>query len=147
MASSAFTSAGTTVAVSASLPASYNATGYGALTYTDIGEITEAGEFGRSYELITHNPLGDRETYKRKGSYNSGTLALQMARVPADAGQVLLVAAVDLDTSQSFEVTLQDGTILYFTGQVMSYTTNVGSTNQITAATVNVEIDSALIEV
>ena len=147
MASSAFTSAGTTVALSASLPATYNATGYGALTYTDIGEVTEAGEFGRNYELVTHNPLGDRDTIKRKGSYNSGTLALQMARVPGDAGQVLLVAAVDLDTSQSFEVTLQDGTILYFTGQVMSYTTNVGSVNQITAATVNVEIDSALVEV
>ena len=146
MASNAFTSAGTTVAVSASLPGAYTATGFGALTYTDIGEVTQAGEFGKQYALVTHNPLGDRETYKFKGSYNNGTLSLQMGRVPSDAGQTILVAALASDNSYSFEVTLQNGTILYFTGQIMSYTTNVGGVDQITSATVNVEIDSAIVE-
>jgi len=147
MASAAFTSAGTTIGVVSGAPATFDQAGFGALTFTAIGEITSAGEFGRQYNLVTHNPLDSRETIKRKGSFNSGTLALEMGRVPADVGQVVLVAGADSDTSHSFEVTLQDGTILYFTGQIMSYTTNVGSTDQITTATVNVEIDSAIVEV
>jgi hypothetical protein len=147
MASNAFTSAGTTVAISASLPATYDAAGFGALTFTTIGEITDAGEYGKEYNLVTHNPLADRKTYKRKGSYNNGSMTLQMGRVPDDAGQVLLLSAQDSDNSYSFEVTLQDGTINYFTGQVMSYRTSIGSVDQITSASVTVEVDSDIVEV
>jgi hypothetical protein len=147
MASNAFTSAGTTVAISASLPATYDAAGFGALTFTTIGEITDAGEYGKEYNLVTHNPLADRKTYKRKGSYNNGSMTLQMGRVPDDAGQVLLLAAQDSDNSYSFEVTLQDGTVNYFTGQVMSYRTSIGSVDQITSASVTVEVDSDIVEV
>lgn len=146
MPSDAFTSAGTTVAVSAAAPATFNVAGFAALTFTDIGEVVDGGELGRVYEVVKHNPLATRETIKRKGSYDSGTIALQMARVPSDAGQTILVAAVDSDASHSFEVTLQDGTILYFTGQITSYLTKIGTTNQITAAQVNVEIDSDIVE-
>ena len=147
MASNAFTSAGTTIAISAALPATYNSTGFAALTYTSIGEITDAGEFGKEYNLVTHNPLADRKTYKRKGSYNNGSMTLQMGRVPDDAGQVLLLAAQDSDDSYSFKITLQDGTVNYFTGQVMSYRTSIGSVDQITSASVTVEVDSDIVEV
>ena len=147
MASNAFTSAGTTIAISAALPATYNSTGFAALTYTTIGEITDAGEFGKEYNLVTHNPLADRKTYKRKGSYNNGSMTLQMGRVPDDAGQVLLLAAQDSDDSYSFKITLQDGTVNYFTGQVMSYRTSIGSVDQITSASVTVEVDSDIVEV
>ena len=145
--SDVFTSAGTTLGISASAPATYDDTGFVALTFTDIGEITDMGEYGREYALVTHNPLGDRRTVKRKGSYNDGALTMSLGRVPSDAGQVLLLAALDSDDSYSFEVTLQDGTIQYFTGQVMSYTTNVGSVDQITGASVTGEIDGDIIEV
>lgn len=147
MASNAFTSAGTTIAISASLPATYDAAGFAALTYTPIGEITDAGEYGKEYNLVTHNPLADRKTYKRKGSYNNGSMTLQMGRVPDDAGQVLLLAAQDSNASYSFKITLQDGTVNYFTGQVMSYRTSIGSVDQITSASVTVEVDSDIVEV
>ncbi len=144
---SVFTSAGTTLEVSASLPASYDSTGFAALTFTEVGEITDMGEYGRQYNLVTHNPLNNRKTVKRKGSYNDGSLALQLARVLADAGQIILVNAVDSDTSISCKVTLQDGTIQYFTAQVMSYTTGVGSVDQITNAACTLEIDDSIVEV
>jgi len=146
-ATEAFTSAGSTLAVSAVAPATYDSAGFAALTFTDIGEITDMGEFGREYASVTHNPLGDRRTVKRKGSYNDGALALQMARVPGDAGHILLLAALELDDSYSFEVTLQDGTIMYFSAQTMSYKTGVGSVDQITTASCTLEIDNDIIEV
>ena len=146
-ASQAFTSAGTKLYMSASLPATYNQAGFAALSFTEVGEISDLGEFGRQYNLVTFNPLGDRRTVKRKGAYNDGTIAAQMARVPTDAGQMIVTAAVASDLSRSIKIVLQDGTIFYTTVQVMSYTTNVGSVDQITSATVNMEIDNDIIEI
>lgn len=147
-ATEAFTSAGTTIGISANnSPATYNETGFDALTFTGIAEITDAGEFGRTYNLVTHLRLDERRTLKRKGSFNDGQMTLQLARVTSDVGQAALVTALDSDSDSSFEVTLQDGTILYFTGQVLSYTTNVGNTDQITGSTVTVEITGDIVEV
>ena len=147
MASKAFTSAGTKLFISSAAPATYNQTGFAALVWTEIGEVSEMGEFGRQYNLVTFNTLGDRRTVKRKGSYNDGTIACQMARVPDDAGQKILTTAVNSDNSYSIKIKLQDGTVFYTTAQVMSYTTNIGNVDQITSATVNLEIDNDIIEV
>ena len=147
MASKAFTSAGTKLFISSAAPATYNSTGFAALAWTEIGEVSEMGEFGRQYNLVTFNKLGDRRTVKRKGSYNDGTIACQMARVPSDAGQTILTTAVNSDNSYSIKIKLQDGTVFYTSAQVMSYTTNIGNVDQITSATVNLEIDNDILEV
>ncbi len=147
MASNAFTSAGTTIGIVSGDPATYDATGFEALTFDTIGEVTDLGEFGREYSLVTHNPLGDRQTVKRKGSYNDGSISMTVARTPDDAGQTILQTALDSDENFSFNVTLQDGTELYFQAQVLSYTTNVGTVDQITTASVTIEITDEIIEV
>lgn len=147
MASEAFTSAGTTIGITSDAPASYDSTGFEALVFDLIGEVTDLGEFGREYSLVTHNPLGSRQTVKRKGSFNDGSIAMTVARVPSDSGQAELIAALDSDDNYSFNVTLQDGTELYFVGQVMSYTANVGSVDQITSASITIEITDEIVEV
>lgn len=150
MASGAFTSAGTKISVTATAPATYddNTTdGLPTLTYTEIGEVSDLGEFGREYSEVTFNPLGDRRTVKRKGSYNDGNVSMTVARVTSDAGQTVLQAALDDDASYYFDVELQDGTHLYFAGQVMSYTVNVGSVDQITTASVTIGITNDIYEV
>ena len=146
-ATEAFTSAGTVIGIDqGNEPASYDNTGFVALTYEPIGEITEAGEFGRQYNLVTHLRLDERRTVKRKGSFNDGQMTLQIARVSADTGQADLITDLTLDANSAFRVTLQDGTFLYFTAQVLSYTTNIGGTDQITGSTVVIEITNDIIE-
>ena len=145
MASLARTSAGTKLYVSASTPATYNSAGFGALSWTEVGEITDFGEWGKEYNLVTHNPVGSRQTVKRKGSYNNGAATLSMARVPSDAGQTLLIAASDSDSSYSFKVVFQDNTGQYFSAQTLKYTTNVGSVDNIFSASVSLEIDNDLV--
>lgn len=145
--SEAFTSAGTTISVSSSQPATYDQDGFEALSYTEIGEVVDMGEFGRTYNVVTHNPIGDRRTVKRKGSFNDGTLALQMARVTSDAGQTLLIDGLASDDSYSFKVVLQDLTAMYFTAQIVSYPITIGGVDSITSTTVNLEIDSDIVEV
>tara|TARA_R110000850_G_C9799750_1_gene450273 strand:- start:173 stop:622 length:450 start_codon:yes stop_codon:yes gene_type:complete len=148
--SNVFTSTGTQYAVSAAVPATYDEAGFVALTWTEVAEVTDMGEYGATYEVVSHNPLATKRTIKRKGTVNDGAMALQLGRDPSDAGQLLLIAGVDgaaADVVHSHRVTLQDGTIQYVTGQIFSYTTNIGASNQIVGAAVTVELDNAIVEV
>ena len=125
-------------------PAAQTLVALQAVSYTEVKEVVDIGEFGASYALVTHNPLGDRITVKRKGSKNNGTLAVQMAYAPADPGQTLMEAATESDDSYSFKVVLQDATEFYFTGQTLSRPVQVGGVDSITSSTCNVEIDSPI---
>lgn len=148
MASKAMTSAGTTISLSATLPATFDAAGYAAVAnYKEIGEVSDLGEFGREYNVVKFQPLKTRGTVKRKGSYDEGQVQVQLARVFDDEGQTLARTALDSDASHSFKVVLQDGSIFYFTAQVVSFTTNVGSVDQITSGSIKLEIDTPIVEV
>ena len=76
------TTAGTTLSLIATAPATYDAAGFATLSTSmkEVGEIVDIGEWGREYNLVTHNPIGDRRTVKLKGSYNDGQIALQLGR-------------------------------------------------------------------
>ena len=136
------TSAGSTLKMTASQPATYDASGYNALSYTTLGEVTDLGEFGRQYTLVTHNPLATRSTIKKKGSYNEGNINLGLGLDNADAGQILAKAASVSDNDYSFCITIQDGTKYYFQAQVMSFKPNVGSVDKITTCSVSLELTS-----
>ena len=142
--SNVFTTAGSTIGVVASTPATLDPAGFAALTYTLIGEVTDLGEFGVVYELVTHNPIATRRTVKRKGSKNKGSIPMVIGRDRSDAGQVVLQAGADgvnVDVVHSFAITLQNNDIIYFTGQIMSFTDNLGSVNNITQIGCEVQID------
>lgn len=134
------TSAGTTIKLSAGTPATFNAAGYAALTWTTIGEVTDLGEFGREFNLVTHNPLGSRGTVKKKGSFNEGSITLQLGLDTDDAGQILAKTAHLSDNDYSFEIATQNGDKYYFQAQVMSFKVGVGGVDQITGATIMLEI-------
>lgn len=143
------TTAGATFGIVASSPATYDAPGFAALSFVNVGEIVSMGEHGAAYALVTHSPLDKRRVQKFKGSVNDGTMALGLGMDIADAGQVLLVAGADgaaVDTEHSVEVTYQDGSIEYFTCVVMSYTRNPGTIDQIIGANVNLELNNQIID-
>lgn len=134
------TSAGTTIKLSAGTPATFDVTGYAALTYTALGEVTDLGEFGREYSLVTHNPVGSRGTVKKKGSFNEGTMTLQLGLDTDDAGQILAKTASTSDADYSFVVETQNGDKYYFQAQVMSFKVAVGGVDSITSATITLEL-------
>lgn len=149
MASTAFTAAGTTFSVSAASPATFDAAGFGALTYTTIGEITDGGSYGRTYNPVTHNPIDERKTYTRKGSYTDGSMTLQMAVAAAggDAGQGILKTALNSDDAVSVKVVFPDGEIDYFTALVMSAPITVGGVDTILSMSIELTLDSDVITV
>lgn len=150
VASNVFTSTGTSFALVDAVPATYDSAGFAALTYVPVAEVTDLGEFGAVYNKVDHSALERRNIVKRKSMVDYGSISVQLGRDPSDAGQALLIAGADgasRDAIFSIAVTLQDGSISYFTSQIYSYTTNVGAGDQIVGSTVQLEIDNEVIEV
>lgn len=140
------TSAESMLLICATLPVTYDLAGFEALSWDEVAEITDLGEFGREYNQVTHSPLRSRRVVKRKGSFNEGSITIPMARDADDQGQALLTAASLSDESYSYCIQLQDGSRYYFSAQCMSYKTNVGGVDSITNRTAQLEIDNAIIE-
>lgn len=149
MTTKAQTVAGTTLSISASLPATYDAAGFSALSYVTVAEITDMGDIGKAYTKVTHNPVNDRKTYKFKGSYDNGTQSLVLGKATlanTDAGQVIMKAASDSDADYSFHINFQDGSDSYYTAKVLSFVTKIGSVNNILGAMASLELTSDIVE-
>jgi hypothetical protein len=137
--------------VSATAPATYDATGFAALTWSACGELADLPAFGAEAALATHTPLKTGIVAKRRGSLNYGSVTLTMALSETDAGQTILQtkgsAAAGASALVSVKVALVNGDIQYFTAQVMSFKTNVGNADAITMAEVTLEIDNSVVKV
>lgn len=141
------TAAGTKLAISAGVPASQDATGYAALTYTTIGQVEQLGTFGATQEVVNFQPL-DGVLQKFKGPSNSGAIQPQLAHDDADAGQTLLRTAADDATNAlyAFKVTFPDNSKRYFQGRVFGYPETAGGANSMLMANPSIEISSKVIK-
>ena len=137
------TVAGTIIGISAALPATFKKAGYEALTFVDIGEITNGGSHGRTYQVVKHNPIATRGTQKFKGSFDEGTKTLQLAVDDKDPGQVIVKAALNDDADYAFCVTYQDGSKDFFCAKVTSWSKSTESVDSMYSASVGVEITTA----
>jgi len=144
------TSLGTVYETSAAEPATYDAAGFLALTFTEVGEVTNLGDFGPTFEDVTHVPLKTGITEHRKGSVDYGELAMTVAADDSDAGQTLIDAGVNganRDVVYSHKVTLQSGAIRYFTGQLFSNPESVGDASSMVNMAVNVKLSGSIVKV
>lgn len=146
MPTAAISNKGTTIAISASLPATYDGSGYAALSYTLIGEVTDIGELGVVNDLITHQPIDSGIKFKFKGGYDVGQLQLKMAKAVSDAGQVIMTTANGSANDYSFHIITPDGRDYYFTAKVMSLKTMIGAINKIVELSSTVEITNPIVE-
>ena len=104
----------TIYAVSATLPATYDAAGYGATTmvYTTIGRVESFPEFGSARTVNEFKPIAGA-VEKIKGAPDYGGGAMVMADMPTDAGQVILKAAEASQAHYSMKLTYPDGEVHY----------------------------------
>lgn len=135
--------AGSSLGISAGVPATYDATGYAALTYTNIGNIDNMGEHGRVYSEITFNPIDTRATRKLKGSFNEGNKTISLAYESGDAGMLILKNALESDADFSFKNVYQSGDVDYFIAKVMSLTKSPTSVDDVFMATIELSLSSS----
>lgn len=137
------TTAGSTLKISAGVPASFDGTGYAALSYTAVGEITDFGDFGRKYNVVKNNPVATRGTVKKKGSFDEGALALKLNLDTDDAGQVLCKTALNSDNNYAIKITTQNGDVYYGQILVTSFVVGLGSVDTTTSASIDMEITTS----
>lgn len=141
----AFSSIGSKVYISAGVPATIDSTGFGALSFTEVKEVTDVGMIGPESGTIEFNPLASQDTYKLKGFRNNGAVELKGARATSDAGQTLLIAAEASNSPYAMKLVLQNGAILYSQVLVMSYKTSIGTGSQITSFESKCEVTGAIV--
>lgn len=112
--SSAASFTDTTYAISATLPATYDSTGYAAttMTYTLIGRVESFPEYGSARTVNEFKPIAGA-VEKIKGAPDYGGGAMVMADMPVDAGQVILKAAEASQAHYSMKLTYPDGEVHY----------------------------------
>ena len=134
--------AGTIIALSASAPGTFDGSGYGALSYTTVGEADEIqGDIGRLYNMVQRFPLaGAGRPSKKKGNYNDGNIQLPMALDYSDTGQNLVRTAIASANPYSFKITLPNSTVIYGQALVLGATVNIGGTESFIMANATLEI-------
>lgn len=128
-------------AISASLPATYDASGYGATTiaYTAIGKVQNFHAYGSKRAVSTFKPISGAAEYL-KGTPEYGQGDMVMGDVPADAGQVILKAAEASANHYSLKITYADGEIHYLDVLVSGWVLSGGAQGNpmLRTATLNV---------
>jgi hypothetical protein len=77
-------------------------------TYVTIGQVTNIPEFGRVYNEVKFSPLSSRGVQKVKGSFDEGSIEIDLARDTSDAGQIAALAALVVDANYNFKVAFND---------------------------------------
>ncbi len=142
------TAAGTSLAISATGPATHDAAGYAALTFVDIGQVEKLGSFGATFAKSEFQPLkGAKQKYK--GSSDNGAIQPSIAIDSADAGQTLLQSAAEDETQKlySFCVTFADGAKRYFRGRVFGSPETADGADSMLMTTPTVEISTRVVKV
>jgi len=101
--------------------------GYEALTWVEIGAVGSRGEAGTATNILTYNTWNTTVAQKAKGISDAGSPDLEVARIPTDAGQIILRAAgaVGNNNSYAFKELRADGavgatgTVIYNRGLVL----------------------------
>jgi hypothetical protein len=125
-----------------------------ALTWVEIGEVEDGGEYGDESADVTFQSLGDGRVRHLKGARDAGVLALVFGDDPMDAGQIAIKAAEQSKLDFNFKVEYEDapqagwsGSTDYFRAKVQSVRKNVGAGDNVVRRTANIGISTEILTV
>ncbi|MBK5004147.1 phage tail tube protein [Pseudomonas sp. S32] len=119
-----------------------------AITYTEIGEVENIGDYGDEVGDVTFASLAASRTRHLKGLADAGSVDLSIGLLDDDAGQLALQAA-QKDRSRfdyPVKVLYESGVADYFAAKVMSSRKQVGGAEDVLKRTVTVGINSEIYE-
>ena len=138
------TLSGSTLALVESLPATYDETGYTALTFV-AGEcaLKSVPQLSRTWATVDDAVVCKRTTKQKKGTASWDAVTFQLNIETGDAAQDIYRALEADDDVGSFRLTFQNGDAAYFTAQVSQFTiTDGGEGDTINMGTVTLLIQS-----
>ena len=146
------TSTGIKISAVEGVPATETETGYEALTYVKIGQVTNIPEFGPTVQVVTSEPLETGITEKYVGFVDYGSVSIDADYDDEDAGQDMVTDAVTTTHASfgkdfSFKLEYPSGAVRYWIGKFFSATENPGSANSMVGTSMQVEINSPIVKV
>ena len=124
------TVAGTKLYVCAVRPATDTVAAYAALTWVEVGELTNVGGVkGREYSTSTASVVGYAQDREKKSSWKLPNAEFECLWVEEDAGQIIIEAASKDNSIPAFKLEKQGGGLRYLTAQVLKFVENLGTSN------------------
>jgi len=118
-------SVGITVGVSDTLPSTHDASGFGGLTFTASGKLSDVPPMAGIFDTAAFDDLSTGEEEKFGDILRAGSGSLMFGYDTSDTGQAKLEAAADATADASkkvaLEFTLKDGTVYYRLAIITSY--------------------------
>jgi len=136
------------------MPVLLSATEMAALTWTEVNEVENLGEFGDDSEEVTFSSIKDGRVRKLKGTNDAGTIECTVGRDPLDPGQRAMMNASKTKFQYAIKIEAADAadendpnSVFYFGAMVMSGRNNFGSVNDVMRTTFRLGINTEIIEV
>lgn len=131
---------------------------FSAVTWVEIDGWSTCGAAGDTAALISTDLINRGRTVKQKGTKNAGQMQNTFAIIPADAGQVALIAAANTNKNYAFRIDNNDAALSpaspvpqpskrYFVGLVMSAEEAGGEANTVQSLNATIEINSNIVKV
>lgn len=100
--------------------ADLNLAAFEGLDWTEITAVGSVGETGLSTNIVTYDTWGTAVIQKAKGMTDAGSPEVEVARIPGDPGQEILVLGGEVGNvnNYAFKELRNDGTIRYNRGVV-----------------------------
>ena len=137
-------------------PATFDAVGYAALSYVDLGCLSNIGAFGDASNEVTFDCISEGRTKKLKGQRNAGNMELVIGLDDTTAGFDAVVAAEADDSTGDYFFKVEfpnkqnaTGTnaIRYFGGKVMTAVETLGAADDVATLNVTVGLNTPIVRV
>lgn len=130
MATEIFATAGSILRIGAALAATHNKAGMEAVTWTNIGLISDLSGIGKTFSETTYNPVDTRATIPVLTSSDNGEMSITYAyTADEDDGQVALEAAIG--QKLPFSLILPSGKYKYFNAWIKGGIQNLGTVEDV----------------
>lgn len=143
-------SVGSILKLSAALPATENQAGYEALTWTEVGAVDSIGNYGNTFQTTEFTPIKTGIVQTLVGSQKNGTIAVTMADLPDDAGQIICNTAVNGATKRqlhSIQVVDEHGYTDYMQGFISKFEKQLGDANKVNMRALDITINTSIVTV
>ena len=146
------TARGTVSSISAGAPATLDAAGYSALTYTEVAELAEAPQIGAAFSVATRTPVKTGVQEQSPGDKQYGTVTLNVTNDLTDTGQLIVLNHAPDGTNEGETVSWKvvtpnkDGltTTDYMCGFIVNFQRQTTDSNTIISATIEVAVNHQL---
>ncbi|WP_420013922.1 hypothetical protein [Tateyamaria sp.] len=135
---------GMAAGVSTTLPATFDSTGFAALTYTACGRLNTAPDLDGEYDVANFDDLTLGTEVKLSDVFRAGEGTMSLGFDEEDAGQAILEGAKGDKVALAF--TLKNGTVYYRTAIIKSYKPVNISTGNIVMADVMLAFEGVTVK-